>query len=92
MVQLFGFPDFVEKFAASSCEVPDPDDLTFKETLRVLTIYHFVLFIVMYVLPLFVTIIVYFLICRKLWLRKSHGNVTDTNHAATKKSKCKVVR
>ena len=70
----------------------DPNDLTFKETYRVLKIYHIVVFIVMYALPLFITIIVYFLICRKLWLRKIPGNVTDTNRAAAEKSKRKVVR
>ena len=70
----------------------DPNDLTFKETYRVLKIQHIVLFIVMYALPLFITIIVYFLICRKLWLRKIPGNVTDTNRAAAEKSKRKVVR
>ena len=70
----------------------DPNDLTFKETYLVLKIYHIVVFIVMYALPLFITIIVYFLICRKLWLRRIPGNVTYTNQAAAEKSRRKVVR
>ena len=36
--------------------------------------------------------IIYPLICRKLWLRKIPGNLTDSNRAAAEKSKSKVVR
>ena len=70
----------------------DPNDLTFKGTYRVLKIYHIVVFIVMYALPLFITFIVYFLICRKLWLRRIPGNLTHTNQAAAEKSRRKMVR
>ena len=70
----------------------DPNDLTFQETYRVLKIYHIVVFIVIYAVPLVITIIAYFLICRKLWLRKIPGNVIDTNRSAAEKSKHKVVR
>ena len=70
----------------------DPNDLTFKGTYRVLKIYHIVLFAMVYALPLFIMTTNYFLICRKLWLRKIPGNVTDTNRAAAEKSKRKVVR
>ena len=38
------------------------------------------------------TIIINCLICRKLWLRKIPGNVTDTNLAAEKRLKRKVTR
>ena len=39
-----------------------------------------------------ITIVVYTVICRKLWLRKIPGNVTTANLAAAQKSKRKVVR
>ena len=39
-----------------------------------------------------ITIVVYTVICGKLWLRKIPGNVTTTNLAAAQKSKRKVVR
>ena len=45
-----------------------------------------------YTLPLLITIVIYFLICRKLWLRKILRNVTDRNRAAAEKAKRKVVR
>ncbi|PFX26396.1 prolactin-releasing peptide receptor-like [Stylophora pistillata] len=70
----------------------DENDPTYAETYRVLKIFHITIFIVLYALPLSITTFVYFLICRKLWLRKIPGNVTNTNHAAAKKSKRKVVR
>ena len=70
----------------------DPNDPTFKETYRILEIFHITLFIILYALPLFITIIIYFLICRKLWLRKIPGNVTASNCAVAEKSKHKVVR
>ena len=70
----------------------DPNDLTFKETYRVLKPFQICVFIVVYALPLFITIIIYALICRKLWLRKIPGNLTDSNRAVEGKSKRKVVR
>ena len=70
----------------------DPNDPNFKETYRVLEIFHITVFVVLYALPLAITIVIYFLICRKLWLRKIPGNVTDNNRAAAEKSKRKVVR
>ena len=70
----------------------DPNDTTFKETYRVLKIFHSTVFVLLYALPLSITIVIYFLICRKLWLRKIPGNVTDNNRAAAEKSKRKVVR
>ena len=70
----------------------DPNDPTFKETYRVLKIFHITVFVILYALPLTITIVIYFLICRKLWLRKIPGNVTDGNRAAAEKSKRKVVR
>ena len=42
--------------------------------------------------PLSITIVIYILICRKLWLRKILGNVTTTNRAAAQTFKLKVVR
>ena len=81
---------------AYSCEQVWPwanqSDLTFKETFRVLRSFHICIFVIMYALPLFITIVVYVSICRKLWLRKIPGNVTDSNRAAAEKSKRKVVR
>ena len=70
----------------------DPEDTDLKETYRVLKIFHITLFVVLYAWPLSVTIVIYFLICRKLWLRKIPGNVTDNNRAAAERSKRKVVR
>ena len=63
-----------------------------EETYSVLKKFHIVVFVLVYALPLLITIIIYFLICRKLWLRKIPGNVTDRNRAAAEKSKRKVVR
>ena len=70
----------------------DQNDLTFKETYRVLKSYHICLFLLAYALPLLMTMIIYALICRKLWLRKIPGNVTENNRAAADKYKRKVVR
>ena len=69
-----------------------PNDTDFTETYKVLKSFHISVFVIVYALPLSITIIIYSLICRKLWLRKIPGNVTDTNLAAAKKSKRKVVR
>ena len=70
----------------------DPNDPTFTETYRVLKIFHSIVFVLLYALPLSITIVIYFLICRKMWLRKIPGNVTDSNRAAAEKSKRKIVR
>ena len=70
----------------------DPNDKNHSETFRVLKIFHSIVFVLLYALPLSITIVIYFLICRKLWLRKIPGNVTDSNRAAAEKSKRKVVR
>ena len=70
----------------------DPNDLTLEETFRVQRIFHICVFVMTYALPLSITIVIYFFICRKLWLRKIPGNVTDSNCAAAEKSKRKVVR
>ena len=69
----------------------DPNDPGKKETYRVLRIFHSIVFVMLYVLPLSVTIIIYFLICRKLWLRVIPGNASESNLAAAEKSKRKVV-
>ena len=70
----------------------DKNDVTNAETYRVLKIFHTTIFVVLYAWPLTITAVIYFLICRKLWLRKIPGNVTTTNRAAAEKSKRKVVR
>ena len=59
---------------------------------NVLRNFHICVFVMIYALPLFITVVVYLLICRTLWLRKIPGNVTDSNRATAKKSKRKVVR
>ena len=70
----------------------DINDPTFEETYRVLKIFHSIVFVMLYALPLAITIIIYFLICRKMWLRIIPGNATNSNLAAVEKSKRKVVR
>ena len=70
----------------------DPDDHTHQETYRVMKIFHIFLFIIMYALPLFITITIYALICRKLLLREIPGNITDSNRNMVEKSRRKVVR
>ena len=69
-----------------------PNDTDFTETYKVLKSFHICLFVILYALPLSVTLFIYFLICRRLWLRKIPGNVTDTNLAAEKRLKRKVTR
>ena len=69
-----------------------PNDTDFTETYKVLKSFHISVFVIVYALPLSITIIIYSLICRKLWLRKIPGNVTDTNLAAEKRLKRKVTR
>ena len=70
----------------------DHNDLTSEETSRKTKIFHIVVFITLYALPLFVTGTNYSLISRKLWLRKIPGNVADSNRDRAAKSKRKVVR
>ena len=70
----------------------DPNDKTFKETYRVLKIFHSTVFVLLYALPLSITIVISFLICRKMWFRVIPGNPSDSNRAAAEKSKRKVVR
>ena len=70
----------------------DENDLIFEEASRAYKTFHIVVFITLYAFPLFITVINYSLICRKLWLRKIPGNVTDSNRANAQKSKRKVVR
>ena len=69
-----------------------PNDTDLSETYRMPKIFHICVFVIIYALPLTMTIIINCLICRKLWLRKIPGNVTDTNLAAEKRSKRKVTR
>ncbi|XP_068716503.1 neuropeptide SIFamide receptor-like [Montipora foliosa] len=64
----------------------------FGERYRIFKIFHISLFVIMYALPLFITIIIYTLICRKLVHRKIPGNMTDINRAVVEKSRRKVVR
>lgn len=68
----------------------DPNDST--ETYRVLKIFHICVFVVLYVFPLSIMGVVYFLICCKLWHRIIPGNVTQNNRVAAEISKRKVVR
>ena len=70
----------------------DENDLTFEEKSRGSKIFHIVVFITLYALPLFVIAANYSLISRKLWLRKIPGNATDSNRARREKSRRKVVR
>ena len=69
-----------------------PNDTDLSETYRVRKIFHICVFVIIYALPITMTIIINCLICRKLWLRKTPGNVTDTNLAAEKRLKRKVTR
>ena len=69
-----------------------PNDTDFTETYKVLKSFHICLFVILYALPLSVTLFIYFLICRKLWLRKIPGNVTDSKLAAERRLKRKVTR
>ena len=70
----------------------DPNDPTFKETRLVLKIFHSIVFVMLYGPPFSIIIVIYFLICRKMWRRIIPGNATDSNRAAAEKSKRKVVR
>ncbi|XP_068739326.1 kappa-type opioid receptor-like isoform X2 [Montipora capricornis] len=68
------------------------NNLSEDEIFRVLRIFHISLFVMVYALPLFITIIAYTLICRTLARRKIPGNITDSNRAVVEKSRRKVVR
>ena len=70
----------------------DPNDLTLALTYRVLKIFHICIFVIMYALPLVLTITIYILICRKLMRRKIPGNLTESSRAVADKSKRKVVQ
>ncbi|KAL9983703.1 hypothetical protein ACROYT_G005919 [Oculina patagonica] len=92
LFQVQFFPSINEYICLQVWPWEDPNDPTFQETYRVLKIFHSTVFVIIYALPLAITITIYFLICRKLWLRKIPGNVTDSNRAAAEKFKRKVVR
>ena len=70
----------------------DPNAATFKETRRVLKLFHIIVFATLYALPLSIIIVIYSLICCKMWHRIIPGNATERNRAAAEKSKRKVVR
>ncbi|XP_068739258.1 neuropeptide SIFamide receptor-like [Montipora capricornis] len=75
------------------CDLGMPSkDLDERSLLGIFKIFHISLFVIMYALPLFITIIIYTLICRKLVHRKIPGNMTDSNRAVVEKSRRKVVR
>ena len=69
-----------------------PNDTGLTETYKVLKSFHICVFVIVYALPLSITIIIYSLICRKFWLSKIPGNVTDIKLAAEKRLKRKVTR
>ena len=85
-------PQVDKHFCLQEWPWQDKNDVSNAETYRVLRIFHITIFVVLYAWPLSITIVIYFLICRKLWLRKIPGNVTTTNRAAAEKCKRKVVR
>ena len=85
-------PQVDKHFCVQEWPWQDKNDVSNAETYRVLRIFHITIFVVLYAWPLSITIVIYFLICRKLWLRKIPGNVTTTNRAAAEKCKRKVVR
>ena len=68
------------------------EDLTQNETFRVLKIFHICLFVIIYALPLFITIIIYTLICRIMIQRTIPGNSSDSNRVVVDRSRRKVVR
>lgn len=68
------------------------EDLTKKEAFRVLKIFHICLFVIIYALPLFITITIYTLICRKMIQRTIPGNSSDSNRVVVDRSRRKVVR
>lgn len=58
----------------------------------VIRIFQVCLFITLYALPLFIMLLLYLLIGRKLWLRKIPGNASSSSRTAADKSKHKIVR
>ena len=68
------------------------EDLTKNETFRVLKIFHICLFVIIYALPLLITIIIYTLICRIMIQRTIPGNSSDSNRVVVDRSRRKVVR
>ena len=50
-----------------------PNDTDLTETYKVLKSFHISVFVIVYALPLSITIIIYSLICRKLWLANCHA-------------------
>ncbi|XP_068670093.1 neuropeptide SIFamide receptor-like isoform X2 [Montipora foliosa] len=74
------------------CEIAPSKDLSQNEVYRVFKILHISIFVVVYALPLLITIVIYNLICRKVVHRKIPGNMTDSNRAVVEKSRRKVVR
>ena len=74
------------------CGIAPSKDLSLNEVYRVFKVLHILIFAVVYALPLFITIVIYTLICRKLVRRKIPGNMTDSNRAVVEKSRRKVVR
>ncbi|XP_068671029.1 neuropeptide SIFamide receptor-like [Montipora foliosa] len=73
------------------CDIGMPSkDL--EERYHIFKIFHISLFVIMYALPLFITIIIYTLVCCTLVRRKIPGNMTDSNRAVVEKSRRKVVR
>ena len=92
MFQVTYMPSLDEYYCVQEWPYADPNDASFVETYRVLKLFHMIMFVLMYALPLLITTIVYALICRKLWLRKIPGNVSESNRVAAEKSKRRVVR
>lgn len=92
MSQVKYVPSLDEYYGVLEWPYADPSDTSFVGTYRVLKPLSITLFVMMYALPLVTTTIVYALICRKLWLRKIPGSVTESNRVAAEKSKRKVVR
>ncbi|XP_068755451.1 neuropeptide SIFamide receptor-like isoform X2 [Montipora capricornis] len=74
------------------CGLGPSKDLSLNEVYRVFKILHILIFAVVYALPLFITIVIYTLICRKLVRRKIPGNMTDSKRAVVEKSRRNVVR
>ena len=68
------------------------EDLTKDEAYRVLKTFHICLFVIIYALPLFITITTYTLICRIMIQRTIPGNPSDSNRVVVERSRRKVVR
>ncbi|XP_068670075.1 substance-K receptor-like [Montipora foliosa] len=68
------------------------NNLSEDQICRVLRIFHISIFVMMYALPLVITIIIYTLIWRTLARRQIPGNMTDSNRAVVEKSRRKFVQ